>query len=74
MRELAHGVGLTCGVMISCVTASLICTSISSFVSMGSLYLPCCTGRTLGSTLIEYFLGILPILSNESAKCASNQL
>ena len=33
---------------------------------MGILHLPCCTGRTLGLSVMEYLAGILPILSKQS--------
>ena len=54
VSKLTHGVGSVCFTMIPCQTMSFNSFSISALGSMGTLYLPCCTGGTHGSILMSY--------------------
>ena len=54
VRELTHGVGSVCLVMIPWQTISPSSFSISSLYSMGTFHLPCWTGRTVRSVFMSY--------------------
>ena len=63
VRELTHGVGSVCFMMIPCYTTSPSSFSISSLYLMGTFHLPCCTGRTVGSVLMSYSPDMSPMQS-----------
>ena len=53
---------------MSSTVISLSEVTIPSLVSVGTLCLPCCIDRMLGSSMVEYSLCTLPILSYECRK------
>ena len=61
VRELTHGVGSVCLVMIPWHTISPISFLVSPLYLMGTFHLPCCTGRTAGSVLLSYSPDISPM-------------
>ena len=63
VRELTHGVGSVCFVMIPWHTISPSSFSISSLYSMGTFHLPCCTGKAVGSVLMSYSPSMSPMQS-----------
>ena len=58
-----HSVGLVTGAIICGCSISLSFFSISSLWCVGTLHLACCTGGTVGSSLMEYLPGMLPTVS-----------
>ena len=66
MSELTQGVDSICCVRLCWAVIAFSWASVSSFTSMGTLCLPCCTLGMFGLSVMLYVPGTVPILSKES--------